>query len=144
MKTYELTYIISPEISSQEAEAFGKEIEFFIQSKEGVILKQLTPTPKTLAYPIKNYASGFMGVLEFQLEPEKLIDIKENLDKNEKINRYTIIIKKMIKQKKERRQKKQPAPTIEKESEVKPEIKIEKEKVELKDIEQQLDEILGQ
>ena len=33
MKTYELTYIVSPEITSEEADAKAKEIEFVIQNK---------------------------------------------------------------------------------------------------------------
>ena len=93
MKTYELTYIISPEITSEEAEAKAKEIESAIQSKEGIILKQLNPVAKTLSYPIKKRASGFFGVLEFQLEPEKLLELKEIIEKDEKIVRHMVIIK---------------------------------------------------
>jgi ribosomal protein S6 len=40
MKTYELTYIISPEMTSEEAIAKGKEIESAITGGEGTILKQ--------------------------------------------------------------------------------------------------------
>lgn len=152
MKTYELTYIISPEISSEEAEAFGKELETFIQSKEGVILRQSNPSAKTLSYPIKGHASGFMGILEFQTEPEKLIEIKEKFSKDGKITRYIVIIKKALKPKKERRTKKETIPVFEKENEVKLDAEkpisakspTGKEKVELKDIEQKLDEILGE
>jgi len=144
MKTYELTYIISPEMTPEEAETFGKEVESFIQNKEGAILNQLKPTAKILAYPIKNRASGFMGVLEFQADPEKMLELKEKIQKDGKVVRYTIVIKKISKKRKERRTRKEVAPIFEKEPEVKPEIKIEKEKVELKDIEQKLEEILGE
>ncbi|MGA2417836.1 MAG: 30S ribosomal protein S6 [Candidatus Staskawiczbacteria bacterium] len=167
MKTYELTYIVSPEITSEEAEAKVKEIESLIQRKEGIIVRQNNPIAKTLAYPIKKRASGFFGVLEFQLEPEKLIEIKEVIAKNGEIVRHMVIIKEPAKPRKERRTRVKPRPEgypdFEKpfdfthDEEQKTEIKtakdekpthvknkIEKEKVELKDIEQQLDEILGE
>ena len=153
MKTYELIYIVSPEITLDEAESKAREIESIIQNKEGTILKQSDPIAKTLSYPIKKHASGFCGVLEFQLEPEKLIEFKETLAKDGKIVRHMVIIKEAIKMRKERRTRTKPAPTfdieqktetesIKKEEPVK--IKVEKEKVELKDIEHELEELLGE
>ena len=103
MKIYELTYIISPEITSEEATAKAKEIESIVSGKEGMILKQSNPIAKTLSYPIKKRASGFFGVLEFQLEPEKLLELKEILIKDGKIVRHMVIIKEAAEMKKERR-----------------------------------------
>jgi len=152
MKVYELTYIISPEITSEEAEAEAKELESAISSKEGMVLKQSNPIAKALSYPIKKHASGFFGILEFQLEPEKLIELKEIIGKDGKIVRHIIIIKEPIKPRKERRTKAKPVPAFEtgQKTEIEP-AKIEKsvssrekEKVELKDIEQKLDELLGE
>ena len=155
MKTYELSYIVSPEVTGEEATAKGKEIESAIQSREGVILKQLNPVAKTLAFPIAKRASGFLGVLEFQIEAEKLLEIKEIVAKDGKIVRHMVIIKEPLKIKKIRRSKTaslQEA-AVEEKTEAEPakeenivETKsapVEKEKVELKDIEEQLDEILG-
>ena len=165
MKTYELTYIVSPDITSEEAEAKGKEIELAISSREGTILKQSNPIAKTLAHPVGKRASGFLGILEFQLEPEKLVEFKETIEKDGKIVRHMVIIKQPAEFKKERRTRTKvtaaPAPAFEIErkteevapvednTEVKKEksnakIKEIKEKVELKDIEHELDEILGE
>ena len=160
MKTYELTYIVSPELISEEAEAKSKEIETIIQNKEGSILKQLNPIAKTLSYPIKKQASGYLGVLEFQLEPERLNELEENLKKDEKIVRHMVIIKKPAKQRKERRTRiktgpsgypilETKAPTEELSQSVlhaqeENDPKGTPKKVELKEIEQKLDEILGE
>ena len=168
MKTYELTYIISPEITSEEAGAKAKEIESVIKSKEGTILKQSNPIAKTLSYPIKKRASGFFGVLEFQLEPELLSEVKTKLEKDVKVSRHMLIIKIAAEFKKERRTKERsvsatkPVFEIEKKvtasqdeaslapserEEIKPssaKVAAGKEKVELKDIEHELDEILGE
>ena len=153
MKTYELTYIISPEITSEEAITEAKNIESFVQAQEGVILRQNNPTARTLSYPIKKQASGFMGVLEFQIEPEKLSELKEKIDKDEKIVRHMVIIKKPVKERKTRktRVKAEPIAGIEMQDsmakeELSPIKTLEtktKKKVELKDIEKKLDEILG-
>ena len=146
MKTYELTYIIAPDITPEEAEAKGKEIESLLQSEEGVIVRQTNPVAKTLSYQINGRASGFLGVIEFQLEPGHLDKIEKNIQKDEKIIRRIILIKKPAKMKKIRRIKNDFAPAFRAE-EPKPEDKPEdrqKEKVELKDIEERLNEILGE
>lgn len=156
MQTYELTYIITPEISSVEAEAKATELASVIQKEEGVIVKQLNPTAKTLSFQIAKHASGFFGVIEFQVEQEKLAEIISFVKKDKKFVRHMILVKKPVRIKKQRRSRKtEELPTIEAKSvetksapvaevaEEKPE-KVEEKKVELKDIEQQLDEILGE
>jgi ribosomal protein S6 len=164
MRAYELAYILSPEITSEEAEAFAKEIETFVTGKEGVIVKQSNPVAKTLAYQIKKHASGFIGSIEFKLEPEALLELKQKMDKDGKVNRQMIIIKYPARKEKIRRSLKkieagivaekttakeitiegkkdiEEKPVIE---EKKEEAKKESKKVELKDIEEKLEELLG-
>ena len=154
MKTYELSYIISPEITMEEASAKAKDIELAIQSREGTILKQQNPIAKTLAFPVGKKASGFLGFIEFKIEPEKLLEIKEIVAKDGKIVRHMVIIKEAQRIRKERKGKAKAAPLFEvihktetKHENEKPasvEGSVEtKEKVELKDIDQQLEELLG-
>jgi ribosomal protein S6 len=162
MKTYELAYIVSPEITSEEAEAKGKEIESAILSKEGTIVKQLTPIAKTFSHPVGKKASGFWGVLEFQIEPEKLVEFQSDLAKDKTVVRYMISIKRPAEFKKARRTKIKVDSPLPVPVEEKPVVEIEKievpveekkkstskikeikEKVELKDIEEELEEILG-
>lgn len=155
MKIYELTYIVSPESTLEQAETFFNEIESFIQSKEGVLLKQINPIARTLSYPIKKHASGFVASIEFQLEAENLKEVKDMLTKNDKIVRHMVIIKKPLKDLKRRRQRKEVTTTFETTKIEKEENKeilkpvsekspTEIEKVELKDIEQKLEELLGE
>ena len=151
MKPYELTYIISSEITAGEAEAEVKNIESFVKDKEGIILKLEKISPITLAYPIKKQSSGFFGVLEFQLEPEHLGELKEKIQKNDKIIRHMIIINNPAKIQKERRIKRKPLVTsifsasAEKtKEEAKEKDKKISKKVELKEIEKELEEILSE
>ncbi len=149
MKTYELTYIITSDISLEEAEAIAKDIESSIQAKGGAILKQTTPSAKTLAFPIKKKGSGFFGSIEFSSEENSAVEIQESLKKDTRFLRHMVVIKKPIKQK---RGRKALLPTTDKPS-TKTEIVIEKpvtakpepkSKIELEDIQQKLDEILGE
>jgi len=153
MKTYELTYIISSDITSEQAGAKAKEIESLILQRQGSVLKQLDPTAKALSQPIKGKASGFFGAIEFQIEPEKLLEVKEILEKDGNIARHMVIIKKAAELKKSKRTKAKsamaqaqepsaPAETPE-QTEEKPAKKPAKEKVELKDIEEKLEELLN-
>ena len=162
MTTYELTYIFTPEMASKDAEEKAHQIESAITGKEGIILKQSIPAAKVLSYPIEKHASGFFGVIEFQLEPEKLVEIKEMIGKDGNIVRHMLVVKHPQRIRKERRgQKEFQAKIIQNtEMEKKPEavaaepetpeekapkaVQEHKPTVELKDIEHELDEILGE
>ncbi|MDO8486452.1 MAG: 30S ribosomal protein S6 [Candidatus Staskawiczbacteria bacterium] len=145
MKPYQLTYIISPDITSEQAQTESKNIESIVQDKKGVVLKSEKPSAKTLAYPIKKQSSGFFGVLEFQLEPEYISELNENIQKNNRIIRHMIVINNPAKVQKERRIRKKPlmSSPFDKVAEETKERKTSK-KVELKEIEKELDEILSE
>lgn len=149
MKTYELNYIISSQLTSTEVEETAKEVESNIQSKEGVILRSEKPRAQTLSYPIKKMASGYFSVLDFQMpesEENKIKEIKENLERNNKVLRHLILIKKPAGQVKERRVRK-PMFSISREmpgalplAESKEKAK---EKLDPEDLNKKLDEILN-
>lgn len=162
MKVYELTYIITSVITLKEADALIKEIEIFVQNKEGVILKSEKTTAQTLAYPIKKQSSGYFVFLTFQISEDKIKEIKEKLEKDIKILRHFIMVKEPIKELRERRIRKpltvsQPETTTEFSFSASSEqnlVRSEKiaenndkkkgEKVELDEMEKKLDEILNE
>lgn len=147
MKPYELTYIISSDVKSEEAENLKKGVEVFMQEKGGVIVKSEKTVPQSLAYPIKKHSSGFFVTLEFGAEEKEIKLLQEKLAKDAKILRHVIVVKKPAKKLKERRTRK-PA-ILQKDkldtSEVyKQKPKKEETKVQLGDIEKKLDEILSE
>lgn len=157
MKTYELTYIISSEITSEEAGVTAKEVSSFVESKEGAILKSENPVAKTLSYPIKKFGSGYFVVLEFSAEPEKIKELEEKLKKDDKILRHLIMIKRPARVRRERGSVRKPFLASEIEftkikntavdANPRAEISEDKEKgerIELEEIEKKLDEILGE
>jgi ribosomal protein S6 len=119
-----------------------------VQDEKGVVLREINPSARTLSYPIKKHASGFVGVIEFKTE-ESIKNLETKMQKDAKIMRHLLVVKPLIKAKKQRRTKSAPmfqaeAPVIETKENPVAETKEDRGKVELKDIEQKLDEILGE
>ena len=149
MKYYELTYLVSSETNEEDLKKLTEEIDSFIQKEEGVIAKSGNPFPETLAYPIKKQKTIFWISLEFCLSPEKIEGIKKKIKKEKRILRFVLISKKGP--------KKQDVKTETNTDEIKinevetvtdqiaPSKKEKSEKkVELKEIEEKLDEILNE
>ncbi len=142
MKQYELTYLISPELKTEEIGGLTSEISVFLQKEGGSVIKAGNPNPKTLSYQIKKQGTAFQVSLEFYSTPEGLKTFEEKIKKDSRILRYLIIIKKPPKKEREERKIKTDIIKEEKPSFAKAsEGKVEK-KVELKDIEEKLEEIL--
>jgi|GEM_PF-6256548 len=156
MKTYELSYFLPSETKMEDAQAFNAQVVAQIQKEGGLVIKAENPIPKTLAYQIKGQGSALWLNVEFSLEPDKLNLIEEKFKKDPSVIRYLIVIKKPKKQMRERTRTPKAAPVEEVKQEVAPEAtqpkeeKEEKEekvkktdkKVELKDIDEELEQIL--
>ena len=132
MKLYQLTYLISPESSSEEAESFSQEIDSLI-SKKGKLIKPASPSRRVLAYPIKKQTAAYLTRSEFHLDPQEIENFKKEIKTKSKILRFLLLEKKVLKVKPERlkiklppKEKKEPAP----------------KKAELEKIEEKLEEIL--
>lgn len=129
MKSYQLTYLISPEVSEEELRNFQEKIISFIQKEGGVLNKINSPLKKFFAYPVKKKKEGFLSGVSFYLEPEKIENLEKKLKAEETLLRYLISAKKFPKVQL----------SIPKKL-AKPKVK----KVELKEIEKKLEEILGE
>ena len=102
MKTYELTYIVTPTASQEDVESIQKEVESLIQVAEGVIIKSDRVGAKTLSYPIKNNISGYFAIITFQVIENKLKEIKAKLEHENKVLRHIVVIKRPEKEMKAR------------------------------------------
>ena len=132
MKLYELTYLISPELSESELKSLNEKINSLIQKEKGVLNEAKMPMKKKLAYLIKKQREAFLTDLSFYLEPDKLGSLEKELKSEKKILRYLILARPKSKIAKVR---KRPAKVI-------PKIPAKEKKVELKEIEKKLEEIL--
>jgi len=129
MKTYELTYLISPDLSEKEVLSFQEKIISLIQEVEGTLGEVKTPVRKKMAY---------LATLNFHLSPKKLGSLEKKLKAEGQVLRYIILTKP---------RRKTPITFRKRMAEGKPttpEKKVVREKVELKEIEKKLEEILGE
>jgi len=134
MKLYELTYLISPELSESELKSLNEKINSLIQKGTGVLNEVKLPIKKRLGQLIKKQREAFLINLSFYLEPDKLGNLEQQLKSEKKILRYLILARPKIKIAKVR---KRPTKVI-------PKIPVKEKKVELKEIEKKLEEILGE
>ena len=130
MKNYELTYLISPTLSDDEAGEFQNKIASFMQENGGVLNNSRTPVKKRLAYSIKGQKVAFLATLLFQLAEEKIESLEKQLKEESDIIKYLILIKKIIKEDKK-------VPRIIKKTESKP-------KTKLKEFDEKLEEIINE
>jgi small subunit ribosomal protein S6 len=138
MKIYELNYLISPDLVEEELTAFQEKINNLIQEEKGILGEINKPSKRILAYPIKKFVQAFLCSINFQLEPEYLLNIEKKIKNDAKIIRYLILVK--IPRKLSERRLRKPLKKFEP-SLIKTGVS-KKEKVELEAIDQKLDEIL--
>jgi len=139
MKDYELAYLISPDVSGEELTALAQKINDFIIEEGGNLDKKEEPAKKKLAYSIKKKNEAFFGVFNFKLEPAKITGLEKKLKSENRILRYLLIAKKITVARPARifappkkTAKEEPAPSLVKEH----------KKVELKELDKEIEQIL--
>jgi len=134
MKNYELTCLISPNLSETELKSFQEKIIVLLQKEQGILVgqNQNKVLKKNLAYPIKKMVQAYLINFNFKINPEGLQNLKKALKIEPELIRYIILVKKLTKI------IKMP------EKPVRVPKKISQPKVELKEIEKKLEEILGE
>ena len=134
MKIYELTYLISSDLSEEEAGHLYGEIISLIQEEGGISVKEESPFKKKLAYAVKKQFQAYLSTVSFQLMPEKLSALEKKIKTKDKILRYLLLTKPPVKKMKFAR--------ISKKARI--EKPTKEKKVELKEIEKKLEEILNE
>ena len=139
MKLYELTYLVSAELSPEQMETLSKKIDSLIL-KNGEIIGSIAPDKKNLTYPIKKQNAALLNQVKFNFEPELIDEFKKEINKEKEILRIMLIEKKNMRIKKKNRNSiLEPSLTPE-------DIKIpaakSKQKDDLEKIGEKLDEIL--
>ncbi|PIR02672.1 MAG: 30S ribosomal protein S6 [Candidatus Nealsonbacteria bacterium CG_4_9_14_0_2_um_filter_37_38] len=149
MKYYELTYLAKPDLSEENLNGLQRKITSFLQDGSGVLNELKNPIKKTLAYTIKKQKAAFLVTLGFYGEGGKICDFEKKLKSEPEILRYLIVSKK--EQTLAATSEMEPARgrredwISKKFKKVPSEIKKPTEpKVELKEIEKKLEEILGE
>ncbi len=139
MKRYELTYLLSPDLSDEDIKNLSEKIKNFVQEEAGNIEKITEPSREKLGYPIKKKKEAFLITLNFSLNPEGLANLEKKLKSESQIFHYLILVKKRP----EGIATKEALPRRKKLSRVTKRI-TEPKKAELEEIDKKIEEILNE
>jgi ribosomal protein S6 len=152
MKNYEVIATINSDLSDDELTSAISKIKDLITSENGEITKLLDPIKKSLGYKIKGRKESFVVSFNISLSPEKVISLNEKMKKETSILRSMIVEIKKRKAIKEARtpkgKKGLSRPSDDNDSfeleTNKLKVKPETQKVEMKEIDQKIEEILNE
>lgn len=144
-QNYELSYLISSQASEEVWQETSRKINDFIQAKEGVVLESQLPQKISLAYPIQKKNAAWFQTTYFSLDSSKLEGLQKELREKKEILRFLILVKKPVKASPKRPRK--PKEIISNEINKFDSVELKKvetpQKVDLKEIEKRLEEILS-
>lgn len=129
MKYYELTYLISPNISEEEVKNTQQKLDSFIQDKGGLLDSSIPAEKIELSYKMKGNSQAYLVTTTFHLKSESVAELEKEINSQKNIIRFLL-----YNRKKPQVIEKEKKPTFRKHP--------PKKKAELKDIEKKLDEIL--
>lgn len=133
MTNYELTYLISPELSEEQMQTISQGVISYIEEQGGVLSGvQGKPLKKFLGHPIEDHTMAYVGTLKFSLPSEKTKSLEEKLKQEKQILRIMLITKPEKEKLNFRKIRKKFVPSN----------VVKKQKIELKEIDKKIEEIL--
>ena len=141
-QNYELSYLISSQASEGASKDISRKINDFIQAKEGVVLESQLPQKISLAYPVKKENAAWFQITYFSLDTSKLEGLQKELREKKEILRFLLLVKRPVKISARRQRKSKETTSKFVPREIK-EVGTPQQKVELKEIEKKLEEILN-
>ncbi len=157
MNLYELTYLLSPELTGEEAEAKNDEIAEKIKKTGATLYKLEGPKKRNLAYELDGFNEAYIASIDLDVESLKIKVIEEKIKQEEAVLRHLLISKKEVEEEDpseekptERKEESEEGNEEDNEDEEKKSEKEEDEekkedkdkKVKLKEIDDKIDEIL--
>ncbi len=89
--SYELVFIVRPDVSEEQPEAAVEGVSRFITSREGVVDEVEQWGRKRLAYPIRHFREGNYVLTRFHLSPDQNKELDSSLRISEDIIRHLLI-----------------------------------------------------
>ncbi|MDD5145547.1 MAG: 30S ribosomal protein S6 [Candidatus Pacebacteria bacterium] len=139
MKQYQLNYLILPDLNEEDAKSLQERINSFVVENQGTLDKIFDIAKKRIDQRVKKQDVAYLASLDFHFLPEKIMDLEKKLKSEEKIIRYAILNKKAQKPLEAKRRR-----PILKAAEETAKATEKPKKVEIKEIEKKLEEILGE
>lgn len=128
-KFYELTFLISPLLDQKQVEAIIKEIKELILQKGGKIETEMPPVKRKLGYPILKFSEAILASFDFVNSEATAPEIKNEIKLKKDILRHILF-------------QKQKKVFIPRKKSLSSRARSKPKKVELKDLDKKLEEIL--
>lgn len=98
-KIYEIGYHVVPTVAEDGVATVANAVKDLVESLGGMVISDGTPSSIDLAYSMdhvvankrSSFDSAYFGWIKLQMDPENILKIKDELDKNEDIFRFLII-----------------------------------------------------
>lgn len=91
MRSYEMVFIVHPELDGDELDDVISNVEELIKRNNGKVTKVEPWGLRKLAYPIKKQQEGRYFLMEFDLEPDGIAEMERVLKLMESVIRHLIV-----------------------------------------------------
>lgn len=91
MKTYEIMYVVRPDLQEEEYKKISQKYENIITKQAGKIIQTEMWGHKVLAYEIKNHNKGFYILTKFSSNKEAIYELDRLIRIDESVLRHMII-----------------------------------------------------
>jgi ribosomal protein S6 len=91
MRNYDLTLIFSPLLADEEANDLFQQFVSFVQEQGGILGDQRLLGKKPLLAPIRHAKEGYLAVITFSLNEEKLPNLEKKCKETPQILRFFIV-----------------------------------------------------
>jgi small subunit ribosomal protein S6 len=91
MRSYELTFIVSPEVEEEALEGTMDQVKQFVVAGGGQVTNVDIWGRRRLAYPIRKHLEGYYAVMQTQIPREALPELERNLKLSEDVIRYLLV-----------------------------------------------------
>ena len=91
MREYELVLVLDPKMDLEQVNSAVERIHRVVTQNGGEITKRDDWGIRRLAYPIKHLKEGTYIVTQFQLDPSKAYEVRDNLRISEEVLRHLLV-----------------------------------------------------
>jgi small subunit ribosomal protein S6 len=88
---YELTVIISPEVTDEELPSAVEKVSQFITQRGGAVTEVNQVGRRKLSYPINRFVEGSYILTLFKLEPKFISELERDLGMSQEILRHLVV-----------------------------------------------------
>ncbi|MEW6663314.1 MAG: 30S ribosomal protein S6 [Bacillota bacterium] len=90
MRTYELLYIIKPDLDAEQTTATVEKFAELVRNNGGEIAKLDQWGKRRLAYEVQDYREGFYVLMQFKAEPAAASEVERILKISDNTIKYLI------------------------------------------------------